>query len=166
MLGRTADARLGDWTHERTALLRTLWSGGISAANIAREMGGITRCAVLGKAHRLGLPGRKGQAMPVSERIARSNAAKARWRKETRHQSKTYVELPPIPTVAPEFLGISFDDLARGQCRYTNSENSPYLFCGQPATHKSYCGYCYGLTHTPTPKPAGKPFLQHGWGAA
>lgn len=161
MLDRTADARLGDWTHDRKTLLEKLWAEGISAANIAKEIGGITRCAVLGKAHRLGLPGRKGQAMPVAERIARSNSAKARWRKS---KPKTSIALPPIPTAAPEYLSIPFDDLASGQCRYTNSENAPYMFCGQPATNGSYCGWCYGLTHTFTPKPAAKPFLQHGWG--
>jgi GcrA cell cycle regulator len=47
------------WTDERVELLRKLWSQGLSASQIAAELGhGITRNAVIGKVHRLGLSGR------------------------------------------------------------------------------------------------------------
>src|SRR5674476_1361862 len=56
--------RLGEnpmsWTDERVALLTKLWADGLSASQIAAELGGITRNAVIGKVHRLGLSGRAG----------------------------------------------------------------------------------------------------------
>jgi GcrA cell cycle regulator len=46
------------WTDERVALLRRLWEDGQSASKIAAQLGGVTRNAVIGKVHRLGLAGR------------------------------------------------------------------------------------------------------------
>ena len=46
------------WTDERVELLKKLWADGLSASQIAGELGGITRNAVIGKVHRLGLSGR------------------------------------------------------------------------------------------------------------
>jgi GcrA cell cycle regulator len=46
------------WTDERIAELRELWAQGYSASQIAKQIGGVTRNAVIGKAHRLGLQGR------------------------------------------------------------------------------------------------------------
>jgi GcrA cell cycle regulator len=48
----------GTWSEERVELLKKLWSEGYSASQIAAEMGGVTRNAVIGKVHRLGLSGR------------------------------------------------------------------------------------------------------------
>ena len=50
------------WTEERVELLKKLWSEGLSASQIAAELGGITRNAVIGKVHRLGLSGRAKSA--------------------------------------------------------------------------------------------------------
>jgi GcrA cell cycle regulator len=47
-----------EWTHERVEELRRLWGQGQTASRIAELLGGITRNAVIGKAHRLGLCGR------------------------------------------------------------------------------------------------------------
>jgi GcrA cell cycle regulator len=46
------------WTDERVELLKKLWSDGLSASQIAAELGSVTRNAVIGKVHRLGLSGR------------------------------------------------------------------------------------------------------------
>src|SRR6478736_2025482 len=48
------------WTDERVELLKKLWSDGLSASQIATELGNVTRNAVIGKVHRLGLSGRAG----------------------------------------------------------------------------------------------------------
>lgn len=47
-----------DWTNERVEELRRLWGQGQTASRIADLLGGVTRNAVIGKAHRLGLRGR------------------------------------------------------------------------------------------------------------
>lgn len=46
------------WTDDRVALLKKLWGEGKTAAEIAKELGGVTRNAVIGKAHRLKLSNR------------------------------------------------------------------------------------------------------------
>jgi GcrA cell cycle regulator len=46
------------WTDERVELLKKLWADGLSASQIANELGSVTRNAVIGKVHRLGLSGR------------------------------------------------------------------------------------------------------------
>ena len=46
------------WTEERTATLKRMWEGGATATEIAKELGEVSRNAVIGKAHRLGLKSR------------------------------------------------------------------------------------------------------------
>ena len=58
-----SDAGLG-WSDERVELLKRLWGDGLSASQIAGQLGGITRNAVIGKVHRLGLAGRAKAAAP------------------------------------------------------------------------------------------------------
>jgi GcrA cell cycle regulator len=48
------------WTDERVETLKNMWSEGKSASQIAKELGGVTRNAVIGKVHRLGLSNRVG----------------------------------------------------------------------------------------------------------
>ncbi|MGH1331003.1 MAG: GcrA family cell cycle regulator [Paracoccaceae bacterium] len=50
------------WTDERVELLKKMWGEGQSASQIAKELGGVTRNAVIGKVHRLGLSNRAGSA--------------------------------------------------------------------------------------------------------
>src|ERR1700742_2839647 len=52
------------WTDERVELLKKLWLDGLSASQIAKQLGGVTRNAVIGKVHRLGLSGRATPSQP------------------------------------------------------------------------------------------------------
>ena len=63
-----------NWTDERVEQLKKLWSDGLSASQIAAELGGITRNAVIGKVHRLGLSGRA--KAPSSSAAAAAKAAR------------------------------------------------------------------------------------------
>ena len=61
------------WTDERVDLLKTMWGEGKSASQIAKELGGVTRNAVIGKVHRLGLsnrtaPAKAKEAAPAKEK--------------------------------------------------------------------------------------------------
>ncbi|WP_259780210.1 GcrA family cell cycle regulator [Aestuariispira ectoiniformans] len=47
-----------EWTEERVETLKGLWTKGYSARQIAERLGGVTRNAVIGKAHRMGLSSR------------------------------------------------------------------------------------------------------------
>src|SRR5688572_21494078 len=52
------------WTDERIEQLKELWSKGMTASQIADELGGVSRNAVIGKAHRLGLQSRPSPVKP------------------------------------------------------------------------------------------------------
>ena len=47
-----------EWNEERVALLKGMWTNGYTARQIAEKLGGVTRNAVIGKAHRMGLSSR------------------------------------------------------------------------------------------------------------
>jgi GcrA cell cycle regulator len=53
------------WTDERVETLKKLWQDGLSASQIAKQLGGVTRNAVIGKVHRLGLSGRAAPSKPA-----------------------------------------------------------------------------------------------------
>ena len=63
------------WTDERIETLTKMWEGGATASQIAEELGGVSRNAVIGKAHRLGLKARPSPVKP-NEKEAASPAAK------------------------------------------------------------------------------------------
>ena len=62
------------WTDERIATLKKMWEGGSTASQIADELGGVSRNAVIGKAHRLGL---KSRPSPVKANEKKTAKAKA-----------------------------------------------------------------------------------------
>jgi GcrA cell cycle regulator len=57
------------WTEDRVETLKKLWTEGLSASQIAKQLGGVTRNAVIGKVHRLGLAGRAAPSRPI-KRVA------------------------------------------------------------------------------------------------
>jgi GcrA cell cycle regulator len=81
-----------EWTEQRIETLRKLWGQGQTASQIAAILGGITRNAVIGKAHRLGLTGRPS---PI-KREAGGNASPSRRKANT-----TRTERPARPAVMP-----------------------------------------------------------------
>ncbi len=75
------------WSDERVELLKRMWGEGASASQIAKELGGVTRNAVIGKVHRLGLSNRNAGPAPAAEDPAPEPAAETP---------------PPEPAAAPE----------------------------------------------------------------
>ena len=63
-----------NWTDERVEQLKILWAEGLSASQIARQLGGISRNAVIGKVHRLKLSGR-GRASSAQPRQKKASSA-------------------------------------------------------------------------------------------
>ena len=57
------------WTDERVETLKKMWAEGQSASQIAKELGSVTRNAVIGKVHRLGLSNRVGPGSPTEEEV-------------------------------------------------------------------------------------------------
>ena len=79
------------WTDERIATLQKLWEGGSTASQIAEQLGGVSRNAVIGKAHRLGL---KSRPSPV----------KANEKKKAAAAKKKPVAPKPAPMRKPKAL--------------------------------------------------------------
>jgi GcrA cell cycle regulator len=67
-----------NWTDERVEKLKKLWADGLSASQIAAQLGGVSRNAVIGKVHRLNLPGRAKSGGQSSVRTKRATAARGR----------------------------------------------------------------------------------------
>jgi len=65
------------WTEERIERLKKMWQDGSTASQIADELGGVSRNAVIGKAHRLGLEARPSPVKPGEEKEHRAPAAAA-----------------------------------------------------------------------------------------
>jgi len=65
------------WNDERVDALKKLWADGLSASQIAGRLGGVTRNAVIGKVHRLGLAGRATTSRMKSHRLPRVRTAQA-----------------------------------------------------------------------------------------
>ncbi len=63
------------WTDERVETLKKMWAEGQSASQIAKELGGVTRNAVIGKVHRLGLSNRVSGSEDVAEAAPAAAAA-------------------------------------------------------------------------------------------
>jgi len=66
MTGYRAGRKIMDWNDERTAALKQMWMEGMSASQVARQLGGVSRNAVIGKVHRLGLNSRDVPSRPRS----------------------------------------------------------------------------------------------------
>jgi len=81
------------WTDERIEQLRTMWTKGMTASQIAEELGGVSRNAVIGKAHRLGL-----QSRPSPVKANDGEAAPAR--KPATPRAKPAPAAAPVAPVA------------------------------------------------------------------
>lgn len=94
------------WTEERIEKLTKMWEGGATASQIADELGGVSRNAVIGKAHRLGL---KARPSPVkaNDKPERSAAPAAKKAKPAAEETRTAQPVPaarkpaPSPVAAP-----------------------------------------------------------------
>ena len=83
------------WTDERVETLKKMWAEGQSASQIAKELGGVTRNAVIGKVHRLGLSNRVGPGGKDEEEVEEAPVAPAPRAEPVR-------AAPPEPTRAAE----------------------------------------------------------------
>lgn len=137
------------WTDDRVDLLCRLWRDGRSASEISRALGGVTRNAVIGKVHRLGLAGRGRPSAPgVKPACAATRLPKRRCRPLRVRPARAAQTPPPRP---PEVGMASVVSIRRGQCRWPIGEPSQPCFslCGRPAVRGAYCGGHAALAYRP-----------------
>lgn len=92
------------WTDERIDQLKTMWEKGLTASQIAEELGGVSRNAVIGKAHRLGLksrpsPVKPGEAKPKP--AAKKAEAAPKPAKKAEPEAQAEADSPPFKVDAP-----------------------------------------------------------------
>ncbi|WP_305096793.1 GcrA family cell cycle regulator [Croceibacterium aestuarii] len=91
------------WTDERIAKLTKMWEGGATASQIADELGGVSRNAVIGKAHRLGLKSRPSPVKPNEKPAPKAGKAAAQAKVAAKPRPKAPAAAPaPAPRPAPE----------------------------------------------------------------
>lgn len=126
------------WTDDRVYTLTRLWRDGLSASQIARALaGGVTRNAVIGKVHRLGLSGRAKRSAPTL-RLRRE----ARPRRAIRRAATVPHATPSTPVEPPPEVGAaSILSVRRGQCRWPIGDPlaDGFCLCGAPAVRGAYC---------------------------
>ncbi len=91
------------WTDERVERLKKMWGEGQSASQIAKELGGVTRNAVIGKVHRLGLSNRAGTSpAPAPEKKAARATPAAESKPATKPEDKVIeVTVQPRKPIVP-----------------------------------------------------------------
>ncbi|HML07476.1 MAG TPA: GcrA family cell cycle regulator [Xanthobacteraceae bacterium] len=151
------------WTDERVELLKKLWSDGLSASQIAAELGGITRNAVIGKVHRLGLSGRAKSASSAAPRQRKARAsshmlrmARASIRGNTAlaHAYEFEAEATPelIENIIPIGQRRTLLELTEQTCRWPIGDpgSGEFFFCGGKTVEGlPYCAYHTRIAHQP-----------------
>lgn len=89
------------WTEDRVSVLKKLWLEGLSASQIAKQLGGVTRNAVIGKVHRLGLSGRATPSQPSRPVFRPTRPRPAVQTQPQRRAIEAAQPRPPQPQPAP-----------------------------------------------------------------
>jgi GcrA cell cycle regulator len=153
------------WNDERVELLRKLWNDGLSASQIAAQLGGITRNAVIGKVHRLGLSGRAkspsssvprirkprvstgGGVMRPRKRFSGNNALSPDYARDAG------VDLDPLANVVPIGPRVSITELNENTCRWPVGDpgSDEFGYCGAKpkANGVVYCPYHARVAYQP-----------------
>ena len=93
------------WTDERIERLKKMWHDGATASQIADELGGVSRNAVIGKAHRLGLEQRPSPVKPGEEKEARKPAPAPAAAAPAKPKTEPEPALAAAPAAAPSPSG-------------------------------------------------------------
>jgi GcrA cell cycle regulator len=160
-----SDAVTG-WTDDRVELLTKLWGEGLSASQIATALGGgVTRNAVIGKVHRLGLSGRAKPGAAGAVRAAKPRAVaptppqleggRTPPRDPEQLMRPTLVSnerWSPDQVEIPESQRVSIMELRDTTCRWPIGDPSKpdFAFCGGRAvTGLPYCGHHCRIAYQP-----------------
>ena len=90
------------WTEERIERLKKMWHDGATASQIADELGGVSRNAVIGKAHRLGLEQRPSPGKPGEEKEATKAAPAPAAPKAAAPKAEAPRAAPAAPAASPQ----------------------------------------------------------------
>lgn len=145
---------LDSWTQERVERLTKLWAAGLSCSQIAGDLRGVTRNAVIGKIHRMGLSGRvrEPKAGNPQRRITRPRIPRAKKApRDDNHrtvfkivangngyrnfESSEAVSVAKLRCVEVNPRHLTFAQIEENDCRYPyggEQEGETITFCGHP----------------------------------
>ncbi len=128
------------WTDEKVNKLKSLWGRGQTASQIAKIIGGVSRNAVIGKAHRLNLSAKiKTRPTISSKRLATSSSNNNILKKGSRKQKFRSLLLDKNFEPAKN---LQLEELNEDTCKYMEGhpDDSDPSFCGRKTVEKfSYC---------------------------
>ena len=128
------------WTEEKVAKLKELWGKGNTASQIAEIIGGISRNAVIGKAHRLNLSAKiKTRPSPSNQNFENSTEEKnSKIRKGRRNKFKSLIIDKDFEPENPKQL----EELDENSCKWPigHPNEKSFYFCGRTSLKDfSYC---------------------------
>ena len=163
-------SEVGTWTEERVELLKKLWNDGLSASQIAGELGAVTRNAVIGKVHRLGLSGRakapssstprprkavtRAPSHPMSGggNFTRGNTALAPQFKPEVEAAPEAAPAPSEDVVIPFSERVTIMELRESMCRWPMGDpaTAEFRYCGgKSGVGMPYCSYHAKIAYQP-----------------
>ncbi len=142
--GKGHDNWAARWSAERVEKLKELWPI-MSASQIGRSFG-VSRMAIIGKVHRLGLALKKSDRLLAPKRGG--------YPRKPIYVAPPRISAPPVAETvlpdmpAPEFLNRRIEDLEVAECHYPQGDRVPYRFCGAPCDgSSSFCAYHKRLSY-------------------
>ena len=135
------------WTPERVTELTALWKAGLTSTQIASRLGGVTRQAVIAKAHRLGLE--RPAAISELNRRTRGYAPAVSTLTGAMVHSRDAIEPTPLPAAEnpdPKRKTITLEDLTASSCRWPfdpTPDDPQWRYCGCERDRRSIrSAYC------------------------
>ncbi|MCR4267184.1 GcrA family cell cycle regulator [Nitratireductor sp. ZSWI3] len=160
-----------NWTDERVETLKKLWAEGLSASQIAAQLGGVSRNAVIGKVHRLKLSsrGRATSQRTRQKKAPQTGTTTTRRPRNTRPVTATigatalqvhFEEEPVAATylqpvgnvVVPISRKLALVQLTENTCKWPNGDplSEEFSFCGNEAGDAGpYCAYHSRIAYQP-----------------
>ena len=124
------------WTDEKVKKLKDLWGKGQTASQIAGIIGGVSRNAVIGKAHRLNLSAKIKTRSTISQNISSQNNNLKKTSRKNRFKSLL------LDKNFEEARNLQLEDLNENTCKYMEGhpDEKGSSFCGRKTIEKfSYC---------------------------
>ena len=138
------------WTDDRVTVLKKLWLEGLSASQIAKQLGGVTRNAVIGKVHRLGLSGRAAPSQP-QRAVLRTPRPPRPVSAPVVRRAEPLIRHEPMRFRAPEEPGsATVLTLGAHMCKWPigDPSSNEFTFCGQ-RTEGTYCSQHSQVAYQP-----------------
>jgi len=150
------------WTDERVEQLKQMWIDGLSASQIAARLGGVTRNAVIGKVHRLGLSGRGAPTRVTRRRPSTPRAPRAQTSNPAPRRETASKKAAVAPAPEPEELELLSDpstqanllELNEQTCKWPIGDpgDENFHFCGRrTAPGLPYCAGHAKMAYQPLP---------------